>query len=149
MSIFKSKMSKISHSYQKFSKFPKSPFSIPKFPKFPFSDLNSHFRTFLSWSENGGFRMKFTDIYWYFDFTDSYWYFDYWYFDFTDNQLHFFKYHWKWYFQPSTPIRNEWVMSWNDSNTGICYIKIINFVLKQSRPQKIFASRRAPYRESP
>ena len=85
MSIFKSKMSKVSHSYQKFSKFPKSPFSIPKFPKFPFSDLNSHFRIFLSWSENGGFRMKFTDIYWYFNFTDS--------------QLLCFKYHWKWYFQ--------------------------------------------------
>ena len=62
MSIFKSKMSKVSHSYQKFSKFPKSPFSIPKFPKFPFSDLNSPFRIFLFcdiWSENGGFRMKF------------------------------------------------------------------------------------------
>ena len=102
MSIFKSKMSKISHSYQKFSKFPKSPFSIPKFPKFPFSDLNSHFRIFLFWSENGGFRMKFTDSYWCFDSTDSYWYFDYWYFDFTDSQLLFFKYHWKWYFQPTS-----------------------------------------------
>ena len=85
MSIFKSKMSKISHSYQKFSKFPKSPFSIPKFPKFPFSDLNSHFRIFLFWSENGGFRVIFwLLIFWFYWQPTSF----------------FFKYHWKWYFQP-------------------------------------------------
>ena len=96
MSIFKSKMSKISHSYQKFSKFPKSPFSIPKFPKFPFSNLNFHFRIFLGMIpiliRKWGFRMKFTDSYWYFDFTDS--------------QLLFVKYHWNWYFQFRRSIPN-------------------------------------------